>query len=240
MINDINFKDWFSESPSFFEVKPEKSALIIVDAQYAHAHPDYGLGARLKRKNPKVGEYYFNRIKTMVIPNIKKLLKFFREKDLEIIYLTFGSKHKSCKDVYPLGKVVDYKDKKIYGENTFYPKGNFINNILEEIKPDENDLVINKLSSGAFASSNIDAVLRNMNIETLFFTGCATELCVESTLREAVDRGYNGIIIEDACATFDQESHDASIRVISRVYGKSKKTEEIIKDFPWKCYELEE
>jgi len=234
-----DFKDWFTEGPSFFKVDPEESALIIVDMQYAHAHQDYGLGARLKKKNPKVGEYYFNRIKNIVIPNVKKLLQFFRERRLNIIYLTFGPEHSSIKDLYPLGKVEDIKNYKKYGERTFYPKGHFVSNIIEEVKPERDNIIINKLSSGAFATSNIDAVLRNMDIKTLFFTGAATNMCVESTLRGAADRGYNCIIIDDACATFDQDTHDATIRIVSQIYGKSKKTREVTDDFPWKCYELQ-
>ena len=239
MKEDFNFKNWLSGNFSgegIFKVNPYESALIIVDVQYAHAHPDYGLGAILKGENKKFNEYFFNRIKNMVIPNIKELLQFFRKNNLNIIYITFCSEHKNCKD---MSKRIANMFEKLYGEEKpFYPKGNFINNIIEDIKPDENDIVINKLTGGAFASSNIDFVLRNMGMKTLFFTGVSTDMCVERTLREASDRDYNCIIIEDACATFDQESHDEAIRGISRGAGLSKKTQEVIKDFPWKCYEL--
>ena len=77
-----------------------------------------------------------------------------------------------------------------------------------------------------------------MGIETLFFTGVGTNMCVESTLREAVDRNYNCIIVEDACATYDQESHNATIKIIGDVFGKARSTDRVIKEYPWKIYEL--
>ncbi len=231
-----DFTDWFNEGPGFFRLDPQRSALLVVDMQYEHASPDYGLGARIKKKNPEIGEYYFNRVEKIVLPNIKKTLDFFRSKKLQVIYFTFGPEREDGSDLYPLGRMEDLKNIEAFGEKTFYPRGSFEFNILEEVEPVKGDLVINKVSSGGFATSNIDSVLRNMGMETLFFTGGATDLCVESTLRAAADRGYNCVIIEDACATWSQEAHDAAINVISRIYGISRKTVEIIREYPWECY----
>ena len=238
MNNSSKMNNWFSDELSFFGVEPKKSALLIVDMQYMCAHPDYGAGVLLKSKNPDIAEYYFDRLEKFVIPNIKKLLIFFRSKKLDVFYLTFTPQHSSCRDLFSSGKINDLRQKMSENERLFYPKGHFNSNIIKEIELIEGELVINKLSAGAFATSNIDAVLRNMDIETLFFTGVGTNMCVESTLRGAVDRNYNCIIVDDACATYDQESHDASIKIVREVFGKSRNTNKVIEEYPWKIYEL--
>lgn len=202
MKND--FSAWITEGPDFLEVNPQKTALIIVDMTYNNVHPDYGAGLRMKKKNPQSIKYFYDRVKDIVTPNIKKLIDFFRKKKIQIIYITFGPFLKNGKDLYDLGKVEDIKITKIYDIPNFYPPGSFERQVIPELEPDENDLVINKSSAGAFATSPIDAILRNFCIKTLIFTGVATNMCVESTFREAADRSYNCIIVDDGCATYDR------------------------------------
>ena len=62
-----------------------------------------------------------------------------------------------------------------------------------------------RIGASGFAGSNLDAILRNNGIETLFLTGYATNVCVESTLREAHDRGYNAYVVSDAVSAFTRE-----------------------------------
>lgn len=100
--------------------------------------------------------------------------------------------------------------------------------ILDEIKPLPGELVINKRTSSAFNSSPIDAVLRTMKIEYCLFSGVSTQMCVESTGRDASDRGYKGVIIDDACATHDEESHRGSLATFGRGFGRVCTTAEVI------------
>lgn len=164
---NLDFHDWFTEGPKFFEIDPASSALLVIDMQYGDAHPDYGLGKRIKLKNPGIGRYYFDRIEKIVIPNISRLLDFFREKKMQIIYTTFGPELPDGEDLYPLGRTEDILNERKWGIKTFGVKGSIERTIRKEISPSLDDLVINKTSSGAFNSSNIDAVLRNMKIWSL-------------------------------------------------------------------------
>ena len=102
--------------------------------------------------------------------------------------------------------------------------------ILDEIKPLPGECAINKLSSGAFNSSNIDRILRAMGIEYLLFMGVSTDHCVEATARGAVDLGYRSIIVEDGCATTEEASHDASLMRARRHIGRVETTEDVIKE----------
>lgn len=83
--------------------------------------------------------------------------------------------------------------------------------ILPEIAPVEGDLVITHKRVGGFTASHLDTVLRGRGIDTLLFTGVATNFSVEGTARQASDLAYRTIIVADACSAADPATHDASI-----------------------------
>ena len=83
--------------------------------------------------------------------------------------------------------------------------------ILPEIAPTEGDLVITHKRVGGFTASRLDTVLRGRGIDTLLFTGVATNFSVEGTARQASDLAYRTIIVADACSAADPATHDASI-----------------------------
>ncbi|MHA1529568.1 MAG: cysteine hydrolase family protein, partial [Alphaproteobacteria bacterium] len=86
----------------------------------------------------------------------------------------------------------------------------------------------NKRSIGAFASTGIDHLLRSLGREQLYMTGISTNMCVESTAREAADRGYVVTMVEDACATTHADLHEAAMRNFQRLFGRVLSTEEVL------------
>ncbi len=84
----------------------------------------------------------------------------------------------------------------------------------------DHELVIDKNASSPFNGTGIDQLLRNMDLETLVMAGMATDMCGECTARDAADRGYNVIVVEDAVATFFPEHHRASLSALARVYAQ--------------------
>jgi nicotinamidase-related amidase len=107
------------------------------------------------------------------------------------------------------------------------PAGSFEHRILEDIKPMPGELVINKTSYGAFNSTSIDQTLRNMGIDFLVITGVATHACVETTARDAADRGYRCVMVDDATATFTKYLHDATLRAFATLFGRVANTEDV-------------
>jgi nicotinamidase-related amidase len=214
-----------------FEVIPSKTALLIVDMQYWAVHPDYGLAKVVQRDYPEIASYFFPRLAEMVIPNQGRLLSFFRQHGLRIVFITVGPELLDGSD---LSAIIKRRVAQRQAEGqpaTVFPKGTFEHSIIEELKPEEGELVINKTSFGAFNSTSIDSLLRNMGIESLVIAGVATDVCVETTARDAADQGYNCILVEDACATFDQASHEAALRAFAKAFGMVKNTDEVIAGF---------
>src|SRR5262249_6523641 len=91
-----------------------------------------------------------------------------------------------------------------------------------------NERVFNKISASAFGSTPIELVLHKYGIDTLFFTGVSTNMCVEHTLRDASDRGFQCILVEDACGAGSPEMYETTVAVVPRLYGTVMSTDEVI------------
>lgn len=87
--------------------------------------------------------------------------------------------------------------------------------IVPEIPLDPTDIIIDKTANGAFTGTDLDLVLRARGIVQLMIAGCTTEICVHSTLREAGDRGFECLVIEDCCASGDHFAHQAAIHIVT-------------------------
>jgi nicotinamidase-related amidase len=109
-----------------------------------------------------------------------------------------------------------------------WTKGDFEHEIIAELKPQRGELIIDKNSSSPFNGTGIDQLLRNLGINTLVVTGMATDMCVETTSRDAADRGYKVIAVEDAVATFVEQHHYAALSSIARVFTKVWKTADVL------------
>lgn len=209
-----------------FELEPQSTALLIVDMQYMFAHPDYGYARMLRSRYPQAADYYLQRVQDEVIPNHVKLLHFFRQHGLRVVYVTLGAALPDGSDMVPLAKTRTPKARekaRKYGR-WLATVGTPGHRILEEIAPMPGELVINKTSFGAFNSTGIDAALRNMGIEYLVITGVATNVCVETTARDAADRGYRSVMVEDAVATITPEFQEVSLKAFASIFGRVETT----------------
>lgn len=210
-----------------FEFLPQRVVLLVIDMQNFSVHPDYGWGPILRKNYQDVFLYFSTRLSGTVIPNIKKLLGLFREKNLQIVYFKVGSYLESGEDFL--------KVRRQAVSNELVPNigmlGSIENEIIQDLEPRKSEIVLNKITNGCFTSTSLDLILRNLNKDTLILTGVHTNNCVETTARQAVDLGYHTVIVEDATATFDPESHNATLRTFRRLLGKVCQTEEIIESF---------
>ncbi|MDP6448126.1 MAG: isochorismatase family cysteine hydrolase, partial [Pirellulaceae bacterium] len=111
---------------------------------------------------------------------------------------------------------------------TLWSRGSREHEIVELLTPLSDELVIDKNASSPFNGTGIDQLLRNLELETLVIVGMATDMCVETTARDAADRGYNVIVAEDATATFFAADHRAALSAVARVYGQVWSTDDIL------------
>jgi biuret amidohydrolase len=86
--------------------------------------------------------------------------------------------------------------------------------IVPALAPAPGEPVIDKPGKGAFYQTDLDLVLKNRGVDTLLVCGVTTEVCVNSTVREANDRGYRCLVVADACASYFPEFHEAGLAMI--------------------------
>ena len=101
---------------------------------------------------------------------------------------------------------------------------------LPEVKPKGDEIVINKTASGVFNSTNLEYILRNMQIDSLYVCGVYTNECVSTTVRDACDRGFHTTLINDACATVTPELHNATISTVRDRYSRVLTADQVIKE----------
>lgn len=91
--------------------------------------------------------------------------------------------------------------------------------IVDELAPAEGELIIDKSGKGAFYRTPLDALLQERRIASLVLTGVTTHVCVHTTLREANDRGYECLVLEDGTAAFDPADQEAALRMVHQQGG---------------------
>ena len=191
-------------------VELDRTALLLIDLQKSEYHE-----AKIKAEPQHA--YFFDRLKNVVIPNGQKLIAACRRAGVEVIYTTV-----ECYTLDGRDRSLDYKISGI-----FAAKGSWEAQVLDELAPLPNDIVIPKMSSSVFMSTNIAYVLRNLGVEYVLTMGLLTDQCVESAVRDGCDLGFLMTLIDDACVTYSQERHDATLRAI-KGYCRQRKTDAVL------------
>jgi len=218
--------NWVMPWPSF-EVDWNRAGLLVIDYQNYSSNPEYGVIPIMVEQQPDVAEYYVGRIQE-TIPNTRRLIDAFRELQREVIFTRHGCLLTDGRDLVLRRQRRDSDAREQSDQPTLWPKGSLEHEIVSEITPLDHELVIDKNASSPFNGTGIDQLVRNMGLETLVLTGMATDMCVETTARDAADRGYNVIVVEDAVATFFPEHHRAALSALARVYAQVWSTDRVL------------
>src|SRR5579871_167717 len=213
-----------------FPLDLRKSALLIIDMQYGSADPEHGVGPYLRTHRPAIAEYYYGRVRNSVVPNIQRLQALFRRSARPVIYLTIGFTRADRGDGLPLLRQIDDDLAALTAGGPLVRHGSRANTVIEPIAPIDGETVINKTSMGAFNSTAIDQMLRNMDITTVITTGVSTECCVATTARDAADRGYHVLLVEDACTAVTPYLQESSLVTFAAMFGRVAATDATIRE----------
>jgi len=145
---------------------------------------------------------------TDVLGKTQRLLEAARQAGLKVIYVAVG-----FRPGYPeMPATATAQLAQAARQLNFGLEGSWGAAIHPSVALKEGDIVVTKRSVSAFAGSDLPAILWASGIDTLLLTGVATNLAVEGTAREAVDRGYNVVIVQDCCCAMNAESHEMSLK----------------------------
>lgn len=209
--------------PFAFPARLKEMALIVIDMQRDFAEHG-GFGASLGNDVSGIAR---------IIPDVKRLIEGFRTAGLPVIHTmechrpdlsdlpaakrNRGNPSLRIGDLGPLGRVL------IAGEPGTA--------ILRELAPIEGEVVIEKPGKGAFYGTSLGGVLKDKGITQLVFAGVTTEVCVQTTMREANDRGFECILAEDATESYFPDFKAATIAMIraqGAIVGWTTKIDDIL------------
>lgn len=173
------------------------------------------------------------------IKPIKNVLETIRGTDIKVIHTREG--HSPDLSDAPFNKILRSKiigngigigDKPKDGLGKLLIRGEKNWDIIDELYPIEGEYVIDKAGKGAFTTSNIHMILKNLGITHLVISGITTDVCVHTIMREANDYGYWCILLKDATGATDYGNYEAAVKSIKMqggVFGNVTDSEKFIK-----------
>ncbi len=182
-----------------------KTALVVIDVQKGIFAPD-------RKLEPNTV--------SQVATNVSKLVLKFRDAGMPV-FLVHVTSIDGRDMLHPV------TDQQVQWGSGPRPAG--WSDFVEEIKPTDKDIVIAKRQWGAFYGTELDLQLRRRKIETIVLCGVSTNIGVETTARDAYQRGYNQVFAVDAMAANSKDEHEATLKYIFPRIGLLRTTDEILK-----------
>ncbi|MGA8654802.1 MAG: cysteine hydrolase [Chthoniobacterales bacterium] len=197
--------------PYAYDFVPAHCALLIIDMQRDFLEPG-GFGEMLGND--------VSYLRRTIEPN-RRLLAAWRAAGLQVIHTREG--HRPDLTDLPSAKKIRGRSSRRIGDPG--PMGRILirgepgHDIIPELYPLPAEPVIDKPGKGAFFATDLHAILQNRSIEKLVVTGVTTEVCVNTTVREANDRGYDCLVLEDCVGSYFPEFQEMGLRMIKAQGG---------------------
>jgi nicotinamidase-related amidase len=204
-----------------FEIKRGKTALVLIDIQNI-ASPDPFVKAAIKKGLPEkdvreaVKDYEDRFWKA--VANSEKILKACRRKGIDVVHVQLAAPTNNPLHTAKVNRKI----------GLIVPPASEESQALDQVKPLPDELIVPKTNGGAFSGTNLDFILRNMDIDSLILVGFLTDECVAATAYHASDIGYDILLVRDATATHRKEAHDAIIWSLDDMCLKVYNTEEVL------------
>jgi nicotinamidase-related amidase len=201
-----------SANPWPFEFDPARTALLVIDMQNDFLSPGGNHALRGR-------DLSFAR---RAIEPIQRVLATVRSTDMLVFHTREGYRPElvDC----PPNKMersrrlgVEIGGRGPLGRR--FVRGEESHDFIPELRPAPGEIVLDKPSKCCFYATDLDAILRYRGITHLVFTGVSTDVCVHTTVRNANDRGFFNLVLEDACGSFDPKAHEAAIYLTAQSGG---------------------
>ena len=203
-----------AEPPENPELKPSETALLVIDIQntYLEVPEDPEEAARWTP--------FLERMNHQVIPGTAALVDQCRSHGFEIIYARIACLTENGRDR-------SLSQKKPGFNYLLLPKDREDSQLVPELTPQDDEIVITKTTDSALTGSNLRLILHNIGIRNVVVAGIFTDQCVSSTVRSLADESFNTLIVEDCCAASTMALHNHELEVINMIYCHVVQSEDI-------------
>lgn len=196
----------------------DDAALLVIDPQNDILMPEGNMAFR--------GVYHHA---PSTVPHIKTLVAEARTTNMPVFWFRY-LRAANGRDVFE-GTMSSARIKKFRSlVPGMYDEGTWDADIIDELKElmVDQDYLIDKSAAGCFEGTNLDKYLRGLGIKHLVVTGYLTDFCVANTARQAYDKDYGVILVEDACASYSVANHDSTLSVHRQNFGPVLSTEDTL------------
>jgi nicotinamidase-related amidase len=195
-------------------------ALVVVDVQNYYLLPESDFQRFHETVHPGSLDYIGERCRETVLPGIARLLSEFRSRKYPIFFLRLCGREVDRADLHPFFREAWAAGVEAGFADVYPLSGSVMADVVDEIRPGDGDVVFDKTTFSAFTGGDAFAeLLRKEAVRTLVFTGLATSQCVDTTARDASDRGFGVLHVPDAQADYSEEMHHAALYSSQGVCG---------------------
>jgi nicotinamidase-related amidase len=203
-------------------IVPAETAFLVIDVQNTYLdRPDRaGLtGAELDRYDAWTP--FHDRMHGRVIPRTSAMLAHCRAVGIECLFARIACHKNDGRDRSLSQKLPGWN-------NLLLPKGGEPSQIVPELAPVGDEIVVTKTTDSALTGTNLRLILSNMGIKTVVCAGIFTDQCVSSTVRSLADESFAVIVLEDCCAAATDTLHRHELEVINMIYCHVMGSEDFI------------
>ena len=191
--------------PDDIVLKHAETALLVVDIQNTYLEP------KADAQDNTRWAPFFERMRDIVIPNTAKLIDTCRSNGVETMFARIGCLKNDGRDR-------SLSQKKPGFNYLLLPKDREDSQVVPELAPQGDEIVIIKTTDSALTGTNLRLILHNIKIKNVIVAGIFTDQCISSTVRSLADESFNVVVVEDCCAAATQELHIRELEIINMIY----------------------
>ncbi len=212
------YRSFYYESapkPQDMTLPRSETALLCIDVQ------NYGLVEHQDVSERARWEPFHRRMRRTVIPGLQAMQRNFRRHGMDVIHARIACLLNDGRDRSLSQTMPGWND-------LLMPKDSPGSQIIPELAPVGDEVVITKTGDSALTGTSLRLVLTNMGIRHLVVGGIYTDQCVSSTVRSLADESFNVIVLEDCCAAGTDELHQAELAIINHIYCHVMHSDELL------------
>ena len=205
-----------AEPPDDLVLPAKQTALLVIDIQNTYLEVDQD-PLEAQRWAP-----FRERMKQTVIPNTVTLIADCRAREVEVIFARIACLTRDGRDR-------SLSQKKPGFNYLLLPKDREDSQLVPELTPADDDIVVVKTTDSALTGTNLRLTLRNLGIEHVICAGIFTDQCISSTVRSLADESFAVVVVEDCCAAATEELHVNELKSINMIYCHVLQLEDVLK-----------